>query len=51
VAGDALDLIGLAKAFRESGAKRSALAFATTAVLVIMVLDFATAAEASRRDR
>lgn len=51
VAGDVLDLFGLAKAYRAPGARRNALALAATGVLIIMVLDFATAAEATRRKR
>jgi hypothetical protein len=51
VVGDAFDLFGLAKAFRQPGAKRTLLGLAAGTVAAITVIDLLTAAHATERGR
>jgi hypothetical protein len=51
VLGDALDLWGLASAWRKPGAKRAILTAAAAGVVAIAVIDVLVAAEATHRDR
>jgi hypothetical protein len=51
VAGDAFDLLGLAKAFRRPGAKRGLLGLAAGTVIAITVIDFLAAGAATARNR
>jgi len=51
VVGDAFDLFGLAKAFREPDAKRGLLGLAAGTVIAITAIDFLTAATATQQNR